>query len=157
MQFGTLQFPLTDALLTAWNTAENSDLFESSRLVLYLQPDQYRPQIDEVGEPKILSNGTVVTTSQRHGFEVTVADGRAAIYNIIWQLEQTAKAVTGVYTPIVVYDYIWVEPADYSAGYSTRYMRLIGQQMQGGVIVGDSGDRYSQGFTFKMTEIALRN
>ncbi len=159
-----LRFPISEALLATYNTSGNTDLFdpENLHLVLHVQPGDYRPVWSGLGESGIIDGygaSVVQTTRWRYGFDVAIAEGRTAAYNVIRVLGEQAAAIPAKYEAIAVLDYVHPEAGDaVSQGYTVRLCRLESLQPSGTLRADDTPNsaRYSQGFQFRMVEIKPR-
>ena len=135
---GGIWIPISDSLYTTYNTAQNSNILHDDGLQQWLRlrvaPDGYQPLYEFLGTTGVLrgiASNIVFNPGRTVGFEITTLESREVIRHIMESLRNTV---------ITVRDYVTVDAADTTAGYTARQV-LVGQLQHTGSI-GDGTNRY---------------
>jgi hypothetical protein len=117
-----LIFPLTEQLITKYNTPANRGLISNVGLVLPIFPEDYKSPIYTQVETKYGYTSPFVTlTKVPYEFEATCRDGREAIAYVLRDLIKLATADSCKYQGVTVYDFCLLdEDADVARGYTIR-------------------------------------
>ena len=151
-----IKFPVSAAIIAAYNTDVNADLFDlaDGTFVLWLHPSGYQPIIEDLGERRIIrgwNTATIVDPPYSYGFEVTTSESREAVAKVLTALRQEANGGA-----VVVRDYVAVDIGDEAQGYTSRQVLLTIPQAQSGSLMvgGPTGSRYfSGGFSFRCLQV----
>ncbi|MBW4469288.1 MAG: hypothetical protein KME45_03390 [Stenomitos rutilans HA7619-LM2] len=157
VQINQIVIPCPPSIVTAYGSFGSlpgaCDLFDSVNnwLQLSVQPNSYK----KLSEGKIevkdgFTSPFALSPTRRIGFEVTIADGRVEIEDILNTLMNTAIADPTTIQAITVLDYVRPETSDrYATGYTVRQGIFTEIAVEAGTLMfansGFTGRRLSTG------------
>ena len=152
----SLVIPTNPAIAAAYGSfgslPDGCDLFdESNNLILRVQPTAYKKLTQGNIELKDgFTSAFALSPTRRIGFEVTIADDRAEIEDVLNALMNSAIADPTAISAITVLDYVRPETIDrYNTGYTIRQGIFTEITAESGTVMaevgGFTGRRYGNG------------